>query len=228
MACFLGSSACPAGLCEAAAMLAFVIASALAGQLVSYVDEQGTTHYVDAPSKIPAKYRKKAKPLEGEVGTVEQQKPKDTRQPNSVQIEPASIREQQKEQQRLREQQNRANAKPAAVDANSPEERRRRWEEAKTRGGAHGGRREVHGCRRAQTGGELSPMGSVLRRSSRVLLEQLQRQDVQVRVTTQSVIRGPWSRGVGPGSSSSRRSSSPAWRCSPGICRKTSPRSSCR
>jgi len=115
-------------------MLAFVIASALAGQLVSYVDEQGTTHYVDAPSKIPAKYRKKAKPLEGEVGTVEQQKPKDTRQPNSVQIEPASIREQQKEQQRLREQQNRANAKPAAVDANSPEERRRRWEEAKTRG----------------------------------------------------------------------------------------------
>jgi hypothetical protein len=51
-------------------MFLLMISLAVCGQIVSYVDSEGTTHYVDSPSQIPAKYRKKAKALEGELSTV--------------------------------------------------------------------------------------------------------------------------------------------------------------
>lgn len=55
-------------------MISLIVTVAFLGQITSYVDAEGTTHYVDSPAKIPAKYRKKAKPLEGSVSTVEGKK----------------------------------------------------------------------------------------------------------------------------------------------------------
>ncbi len=56
-------------------MISLLVSLAVCGQITSYVDAEGTTHYVDSPSQIPAKYRKKAKPLEAELSTVAPSEP---------------------------------------------------------------------------------------------------------------------------------------------------------
>jgi hypothetical protein len=55
-------------------MFSLMVSLAVCGQIISYVDAEGTTHFVESPSQIPAKYRKKAKALETELSTVAPQK----------------------------------------------------------------------------------------------------------------------------------------------------------
>lgn len=52
-------------------MMALIVSLSVFGQISSYEDAEGTTHYVDSPSQIPVKYRKKAKPLEATLSTVQ-------------------------------------------------------------------------------------------------------------------------------------------------------------
>ncbi len=56
-------------------MFSLMVSLAVCGQIVSYVDAEGTTHYVDSLSQIPAKYRKKAKALAAELSTVAPSQP---------------------------------------------------------------------------------------------------------------------------------------------------------
>jgi hypothetical protein len=65
--------------------MSLALVLSLLGQLTSYVDDQGTTHYVQSPAEVPAKYRKRQKPLEADISEVagtpmpERKEPRPTR-----------------------------------------------------------------------------------------------------------------------------------------------------
>ena len=112
-------------------MLMLVIVWTVSTQITSYVDAEGTTHYVDSPSKIPAKYRKNSKTLDAELQTVESRKVS-PQQAQKERLERLARERRQEEADRLEAARKKAlvPSKPATVDPNSPEERRRRWEQA--------------------------------------------------------------------------------------------------
>jgi hypothetical protein len=137
----LGALATPSsseGLQYALAVHAFALVCIVAAQFTSYVDESGTTHYVESPNQVPAKYRKKSKVTEAEVSTVTARKPTDAER---LARETAAAAEARKTAA--------PNAPPTvapAPDPDSPAERRRKYDQArlqlKTVCRMKGGRRE--------------------------------------------------------------------------------------